>query len=291
MFCRWNIFLLYFSYNSYKSCPSREWSNSFACIHTKPHLVAGINCDPLSQNWAQPAFTKSWHVHHTCTQGQYGLGPWYLPTLSIPTFSIPTFSIPIPTLSIPIPTLSIPTLSIPTLSIPTLSILTLSIPIWSMLTKCSQTEGFSVADFDLDSFGAPPTVLLASCIVAGWFCSTVAIWKIVGSLLVHTIRIDTHMLTANIMTLSVSTPVHFFSQKQVGSSKCQKFAPVENFALYDMSRTISESEAYYSVLHLQNWSYKTFPEHIANIWTHQSNSCSILSTICTVQKQYITLQN
>ena len=67
-----------------KSCPSHKWSNSFPGIHTKPHLVAGINCDPLSKNWAQPAFTKSCpsHVHSGPR-----LGPWLL------KFAVPNFGL------------------------------------------------------------------------------------------------------------------------------------------------------------------------------------------------------
>ena len=36
---------------------------------------------------------------------------------------------------------------------------------------------------------------------------------------------------------------------------------------------------------------KSISEDVANIWAYQSNSCSCLSTVCAVQKQYIALQN
>ena len=107
----------------------------------------------------------------------------------------------------------------------------------------------------------------------------------------HTICIDTCMFTAKIMTSSISTLVHFFfPQKQVGPWKGWKFALINNFPLYDIESTISDREPYCSVLVLC-LHITCILEHIANIRTHQSNSCSILSTICTVQKQYITLQN
>ena len=38
-----------------------------------------------------------------------------------------------------------------------------------------QTEGISADDLNYNNFGASVMALLASCIVAGWFCSTATI--------------------------------------------------------------------------------------------------------------------
>ena len=55
----------YFSYNSYKIHHVYRVIVLHAYIHAQPHLVAGINCDPLSKNWPQQNQHKI--MPSTCT--------------------------------------------------------------------------------------------------------------------------------------------------------------------------------------------------------------------------------